>query len=286
MIGSRLAGIQRCNSYDGAYFLKVSGHFSEGCKPTSCELALVESGKEERASTRSESSQEKEPLWEPSCHGNHCYQRDCLGERSKHSFSDTELVAVLQGKSCIHPNIYTSNNFSDSDGQTHHNVNQIRRHGGDIQYSYPVPNETRTITTDTTLTSDNGDGSCEEEQVHDHTHHHHHHHHSHKIDKATSIATVAWMVIVGDGFHNFSDGLVVGAAFSASLTSGLTTAIAVFCHELPHELGNYALCYFLVRYEIIWERNFVLCLTPLATITLCLFYLSVCFLKIFPLSST
>lgn len=240
MIGSRLAGIQRCISCDEAHFPKVSSHITEGCKPTYCELPLVESGNEETASTRSESSQEKVPLWQPSCQGDHCQQRLSLGERSKHSFSDTELVAVLQGKSCIRPNIYTNNNFSasgcDNNGQTHHNVNQIRRNHGN-QHSYPVPAETTTA--GTTLTRDNGDGGYEEE--HDH-HHHHHHHHSHKIDKTTSIATVAWMVIVGDGFHNFSDGLAVGAAFSASLTSGLTTAIAVFCHELPHELGMNILC--------------------------------------------
>ena len=83
--------------------------------------------------------------------------------------------------------------------------------------------------------SDGTEQSYEAEHDHDH---HHHHHHSHTINKNTSIATVAWMVIVGDGFHNFSDGLAVGAAFSFSLTSGLTTAIAVFCHELPHELGE------------------------------------------------
>lgn len=29
-----------------------------------------------------------------------------------------------------------------------------------------------------------------------------------------------------------------GAAFSAGLTGGISTSIAVFCHELPHELGN------------------------------------------------
>ena len=53
------------------------------------------------------------------------------------------------------------------------------------------------------------------------------------------MATVAWMVIVGDGFHNFSDGLAIGAAFAASYSSGISTAIAVFCHELPHELGKF-----------------------------------------------
>ena len=66
----------------------------------------------------------------------------------------------------------------------------------------------------------------------------HCHHINKDIGKATSIASVAWMVIVSDGFHNFSDGLAVGAAFSTSLATGLTTAIAVFCHEIPHELGK------------------------------------------------
>ena len=31
----------------------------------------------------------------------------------------------------------------------------------------------------------------------------------------------------------------VGSAFASSLTGGLSTSIAVFCHELPHELGQF-----------------------------------------------
>jgi len=61
------------------------------------------------------------------------------------------------------------------------------------------------------------------------------------VTKDTKITSLAWMVIVGDGFHNFTDGLAVGVAYSASLSSGLSTTIAVFCHELPHELGDFAI---------------------------------------------
>ena len=93
--------------------------------------------------------------------------------------------------------------------------------------------------------STNSRADCENqenESSHNNNHNHAGHGHSHsnnkEIDSNTKIASLAWMVIVGDGFHNLADGLAVGAAFSASFTSGLSTAVAVFCHELPHELGK------------------------------------------------
>lgn len=55
------------------------------------------------------------------------------------------------------------------------------------------------------------------------------------------LTPVAFMVIIGDGLHNLTDGLAIGAAFASAPVTGLATAFAVLCHELPHELGDFAL---------------------------------------------
>ncbi|CAF1169072.1 unnamed protein product [Adineta ricciae] len=60
------------------------------------------------------------------------------------------------------------------------------------------------------------------------------------LRQLTAIKSTGWMVLFGDAIHNFADGLAIGAAFSQNEMLGLTTAIAVACHELPHELGDYA----------------------------------------------
>lgn len=71
----------------------------------------------------------------------------------------------------------------------------------------------------------------------------HSHSHSHDGGVPKDVAAVAWMVILGDGIHNFCDGLAIGSAFASSITGGVSTTIAVFCHELPHEIGKYTEVY-------------------------------------------
>lgn len=47
--------------------------------------------------------------------------------------------------------------------------------------------------------------------------------------------------IVGDGVHNFIDGMLVAASFMVSRELGLATSIAVLVHEIPQEIGDFAI---------------------------------------------
>ena len=51
----------------------------------------------------------------------------------------------------------------------------------------------------------------------------------------------AYLNIVADFTHNITDGLALSSSFYASPTIGATTTLAVFCHEIPHEVGDFAL---------------------------------------------
>lgn len=76
---------------------------------------------------------------------------------------------------------------------------------------------------------------------HKNDHHGHSHKHGHVHAAPQNFSSVAWMVIMGDGLHNFTDGMAIGAAFSEGIAGGFSTTLAVFCHELPHELGDFAM---------------------------------------------
>ncbi|MDP4028772.1 MAG: ZIP family metal transporter [Gallionella sp.] len=49
------------------------------------------------------------------------------------------------------------------------------------------------------------------------------------------------LILVGDAFHNFVDGVVIAAAFLTSPALGVATALAVIAHEIPQELGDFAI---------------------------------------------
>lgn len=76
------------------------------------------------------------------------------------------------------------------------------------------------------------------------------HSHSHSSETKTSL----WMVIFGDCLHNLSDGLAIGASFTTSLTTGFGTTMAIFFHELPHEIGDFAV----LRKNGVSTRNAIL----------------------------
>lgn len=72
---------------------------------------------------------------------------------------------------------------------------------------------------------------------HDHQHaHNHSHNHSH-----SSAETAGSLVLIGDAVHNFVDGVLIAAAFITDVELGIVTALAVAAHEIPQELGDFAI---------------------------------------------
>lgn len=66
-----------------------------------------------------------------------------------------------------------------------------------------------------------------------------HHHHDH--DGNTKNASQRGLIIVGDLMHNAIDGVAIGAAFLVNPALGIVTTLAVSAHEVPKELGTFAL---------------------------------------------
>lgn len=67
-----------------------------------------------------------------------------------------------------------------------------------------------------------------------------HHHHDHK-DIQAKYASQRGLIVFGDLMHNAIDGIAIGAAFLANPELGIITTIAVSAHEIPKELGTFAL---------------------------------------------
>lgn len=65
-----------------------------------------------------------------------------------------------------------------------------------------------------------------------------HHHDEHFKDEHRQTVP---LIVVGDTVHNFIDGLIIAASFFVSIPLGIITAIAVAIHEIPQEIGDFAI---------------------------------------------
>lgn len=75
---------------------------------------------------------------------------------------------------------------------------------------------------------------CHQEVCEGHVPHAHEHDHN-------RAAASASLILIGDGFHNVLDGVLIAAAFMTNVHLGIVTAIAVIAHEIPQEIGDLAI---------------------------------------------
>jgi len=70
-----------------------------------------------------------------------------------------------------------------------------------------------------------------------HCHHDHcevHEPHEHETNRRSGT-----MIMLGDAFHNFVDGIIIAAAFITDVNLGIVTALAIIAHEIPQEVGDF-----------------------------------------------
>lgn len=63
--------------------------------------------------------------------------------------------------------------------------------------------------------------------------------HCHMPFTKKHVHSFAYTNLVGDGLHNFMDGMIIGASYIVSIPIGVATTIAVVLHEIPQEIGDF-----------------------------------------------
>lgn len=63
----------------------------------------------------------------------------------------------------------------------------------------------------------------------------------HVHDDESHAITSRYLILVGDGLHNFIDGVIIAASFAVSPELGLTTTVAVTVHEVPQEIADFGI---------------------------------------------
>lgn len=68
-----------------------------------------------------------------------------------------------------------------------------------------------------------------------------HWHHHGEDTKENHIHPIGKMILFSDGVHNFLDGIIIAASFMVSVPVGVATTVAVVLHEIPQEIGDFAI---------------------------------------------
>ena len=80
--------------------------------------------------------------------------------------------------------------------------------------------------------------ACEAHGEEAHEHHGHSHSHGHSPSNRRAAGV---FIILGDSIHNFVDGVLIAAAFLTDIQLGIVTSLAVAAHEIPQEVGDFAI---------------------------------------------
>ncbi len=65
------------------------------------------------------------------------------------------------------------------------------------------------------------------------------HCHNVEAEHVCEFHAFKWLNLIGDGVHNFIDGLIIAVAFLTSISTGVVVLIAVIAHEIPQEIGDF-----------------------------------------------
>jgi zinc and cadmium transporter len=61
------------------------------------------------------------------------------------------------------------------------------------------------------------------------------------VERGNKIKNFALLNLIGDGLHNFLDGIIIIVAFLSGLSNGIIVTLAVLFHELPQEIGDFGI---------------------------------------------